>query len=81
MYFGEVSLSGAVRPVAQATARLKEAGKLGFTRAFAPESARSETGDPGLALTAISSLADLVADIAATSKRTKSPVRIAGQDG
>ncbi|HWH48346.1 MAG TPA: DNA repair protein RadA, partial [Burkholderiales bacterium] len=27
VYFGEVSLSGAVRPVAQATARLKEAGK------------------------------------------------------
>src|SRR6187549_65971 len=82
VYFGEVSLSGAVRPVAQATARLKEAGKLGFTRAFAPESARSESGsEGGLALTAIGSLTDLVADIAATSKRTKSPVRIAGQDG
>ena len=37
VYFGEVSLSGAVRPVAQAAARLKEAAKLGFTRAFAPE--------------------------------------------
>src|SRR4051812_33554857 len=82
VYFGEVSLSGAVRPVAQAAARLKEAGKLGFTRAFAPESARGETGaEGGLALTAIGSLTDLVADIAATSKRTKSPVRIAGQDG
>src|SRR5689334_20068008 len=43
VYFGEVSLSGAVRPVAQAAARLKEAGKLGFTRAFAPETARGET--------------------------------------
>ncbi len=30
VYFGEVSLSGAVRPVAQAAARLKEAQKLGF---------------------------------------------------
>ena len=82
VYFGEVSLSGAVRPVPQAAARLKEAGKLGFTRAFAPETARGETGaDSTLALTAIGSLTDLVADIAATSKRTKSPVRIAGQDG
>ena len=33
VYFGEVSLSGAVRPVAQAAARLKEAQKLGFARA------------------------------------------------
>jgi DNA repair protein RadA/Sms len=31
VYFGEVSLSGAVRPVAQAQNRLKEAQKLGFT--------------------------------------------------
>src|SRR3954468_6344763 len=37
VYFGEVSLSGAIRPVAQAAARMKEAAKLGFTRAFAPE--------------------------------------------
>src|SRR6476619_10832 len=75
VYFGEVSLSGAVRPVAQSAARMKEAAKLGFSRAFAPEAAR-EAGDPGLAITAIGSLADLVADIAATSKRSKSPVRI-----
>ena len=30
VYFGEISLSGAVRPVAQTSARLKEAAKLGF---------------------------------------------------
>ena len=40
VYFGEVSLSGAVRPVAQAAARLKEAQKLGFARAVVPEAAR-----------------------------------------
>ena len=39
VYFGEVSLSGAVRPVAQAAARLKEAQKLGFARAVVPEAA------------------------------------------
>src|SRR5712691_5260789 len=36
VYFGEISLSGAVRPVAQTAARLKEAAKLGFARALAP---------------------------------------------
>ena len=36
VFFGEVGLSGAVRPVAHAAARLKEAAKLGFTRAVAP---------------------------------------------
>jgi DNA repair protein RadA/Sms len=34
--FGEIGLSGEVRPVGQAEARLKEAGKLGFTAALAP---------------------------------------------
>ena len=37
VYFGEISLSGAVRPVAQTAARLKEAAKLGFGRAVLPE--------------------------------------------
>jgi len=82
VYFGEVSLSGAVRPVAQAAARLKEAAKLGFTRAFAPESARGEAGmESGMGVTAIDSLTELVAGIAATGSRTRSPARIARQDG
>lgn len=34
--FGEIALSGDVRPVGRAEARLKEAAKLGFTRALAP---------------------------------------------
>ena len=36
VYFGEIALSGAVRPVIHAAARLKEAGKLGFRRAVLP---------------------------------------------
>src|SRR6478609_9549120 len=44
VYFGEISLSGAVRPVAQTSARLKEAAKLGFGRAVLPESTRGEPG-------------------------------------
>jgi DNA repair protein RadA/Sms len=67
VYFGEISLSGAVRPVAQAASRLKEAAKLGFTRAVV--AARADAGDPGLSVTDVSSLASLVADIAARGNR------------
>ena len=35
--FGEISLSAALRPVSQTENRLKEAQKLGFTQAIAPE--------------------------------------------
>src|ERR1700760_356858 len=66
VYFGEISLSGAVRPVAQTSARLKEAAKLGFGRAVLPESARGDTGgDGGLSLNTVGGLTSLVADIAA----------------
>src|SRR5918992_3956460 len=51
VFFGEVSLSGAVRPVAQMPARLKEAAKLGFARAVLPETSRNDgPADTGLAL-------------------------------
>ncbi|MCB2114579.1 MAG: DNA repair protein RadA [Parvularculaceae bacterium] len=43
--FGEVALSGAVRPVNQADARLKEAQKLGFAGALAPAGAKGESLD------------------------------------
>ena len=80
VYFGEVSLSGAIRPVAQGPARLKEAAKLGFTRAVVPEAARAEAGEPGLKVTDVASLANLVADIAARGNRgTGGKTR--GQDG
>ena len=63
VYFGEVSLSGAVRPVGQTSARLKEAQKLGFTKAIAPEAARKEAAE-GLTISPIASVSSLVADIA-----------------
>src|SRR5262249_11232499 len=82
VYFGEISLSGAVRPVAQTAARLKEAQKLGFVRAILPEAARAEApDDAGLSLKPVSSLASLVADIAgrpAAGQRRAS--RYAGQE-
>ncbi len=70
VYFGEISLSGAVRPVAQTSARLKEAAKLGFGRAVLPETARGDAvGDAGLALNTVGSLTSLVADIAARGRK------------
>jgi len=63
VYFGEVSLSGAVRPVAQTATRLKEAQKLGFMRAIVPEAARTEAPE-NFSLSTIATLANLVADIA-----------------
>jgi len=53
--FGEVSLSGEVRPVGRMESRLKEAAKLGFKRALGPVGA----GD-ALAVTGVSRLADAV---------------------
>ncbi|HEY7245466.1 MAG TPA: DNA repair protein RadA [Xanthobacteraceae bacterium] len=64
VYFGEISLSGAVRPVAQTAARLKEAQKLGFAGAILPEAARSErNGEQELKLRFVGRLAGLVAEI------------------
>jgi len=68
VYFGEISLTGAVRAVPQAPVRLKEAVKLGFSRAVLPEGGRSE-GVEGIALSPIAALDRLVADIAARSPR------------
>ena len=39
--FGEISLSGALRPVAQTENRLKEAAKLGFSQAIAPSRSKA----------------------------------------
>jgi DNA repair protein RadA/Sms len=65
VYFGEVGLSGEIRQVAQAEARLKEAQKLGFAAACLPR--RVARGDrkllapPGLRLNEMGHLSDLVA--------------------
>ncbi|MFG1397696.1 MULTISPECIES: DNA repair protein RadA [Roseixanthobacter] len=68
VYFGEVSLTGAVRPVSQAAARLKEAAKLGFARAVMPSGA-AEGMDGAISIEGVASLASLVAGIAARAPR------------
>jgi DNA repair protein RadA/Sms len=42
--FGEVALSGEVRPVSHSGLRMKEAAKLGFERALGPPATRGEKG-------------------------------------
>jgi DNA repair protein RadA/Sms len=67
VYFGEVSLSGAVRPVGHAPARLREAQKLGFGRAVMPAAKDAETATTA---SVIAQLADLVAGIAPAGRPT-----------
>jgi len=56
--FGEVALSGALRPVAHAGLRLKEAAKLGFERALVPSAVAS--GKEALRLTGFRGLREMV---------------------
>ena len=53
VYFGEVSLSGAVRPVAQTAAQAQGSTETGFTRAIVPEASRAEAPE-GFSLSTIS---------------------------
>jgi len=65
--FGEISLSGDVRPVGRADARLKEAAKLGFKRAIAPHPIKSKENDnSALPLIAIKALPDLIKRVEAS---------------
>src|ERR1700754_2553996 len=58
VFFGEISLSGDIRPVPQAELRLKEAAKLGFKAAFIPKGTKIDGA--GLKLTEVTSVADLM---------------------
>jgi len=60
--FGEISLSGALRPVGQTENRLKEAGKLGFTNAIVPTRSKAGGGS-GLTLKPMGDLAQMVGEI------------------
>ena len=61
VYFGEIGLSGRVRSVSRAPARLKEAANLGFKTAVAPSTALAGGPDAsGLSATGVDRLDDLV---------------------
>ena len=58
VFFGEISLSGDVRPAPQAELRLKEAAKLGFTTAVVPAGTKIEGA--GLSLRPVRDVTELV---------------------
>lgn len=61
VYFGEVSLSGAVRAASLMPARLKEAAKLGFSSAVIPESGDIDASGAKLKLLRLAHLKTLAA--------------------
>ena len=66
VYFGEISLSGDVRPAPQGELRLKEAAKLGFKTAVVPHGAKLDGA--GLMLNPIKDVAELLAFAGANAR-------------
>jgi DNA repair protein RadA/Sms len=79
--FGEIGLSGEIRPVSQSEARLKEAAKLGFTNALIPPR-RGRAGErnleAGLAIREMHHLRQLVALFEDTAPKAPRVVGPAG---
>ena len=69
--FGEISLSGDVRPVGRSDSRLKEAAKLGFKTAITANPLKKSTKNDNAALPiiAIKALPDLISRVEASSER------------
>ena len=61
--FGEVGLAGEIRPAPRGQERLKEAAKLGFTRALIPAANRPRQAIPGLEVVAVDRVDEAVARI------------------
>ena len=60
--FGEVGLAGEVRPVQRGQERLKEAAKLGFTRAVIPKANQPKQAIAGMEIVAVGRLEEAVAN-------------------
>ncbi|MCA0424113.1 MAG: DNA repair protein RadA [Proteobacteria bacterium] len=65
--FGEISLSGAVRPVTHSPMRLKEAAKLGFQRAIMAEAGSEQIEANGIRMTTVRRIGDLVSEMAVSA--------------
>ena len=61
--FGEVGLAGEIRPAPRGQERLKEAAKLGFTRALIPEANRPRQLIPGMEIIAVKRVEEAVTRI------------------
>jgi DNA repair protein RadA/Sms len=73
VYFGEIGLSGAVRPVIHCGPRLKEAGKLGFRQAILAQlqQINDEDKSAGVAPRPFADVGALVAEIARAATRRR----------
>ena len=60
--YGELSLSGSLRPVTYSEIRLREASKLGFTRAAVPAH-KKRISDAGIKLEELVDLASLLSTL------------------
>ena len=72
-FFGEIGLSGAVRPVIHAGMRLREAAKLGFHQAVLAQAQQINDDErrAGLTLRPCADVGQLVAAIAQTAERKR----------
>jgi DNA repair protein RadA/Sms len=80
VYFGEIALSGAIRPVIHTEARLKEASKLGFREAAL--ALAQQTGDEirlagvtACAIPHVAKLVEMVVESAPPRRQDKSAIR------
>lgn len=68
VYFGEISLSGGIRPVVHAAQRLRESEKLGFASAYCGRVGKGDSNS-GLDIEQFTALAELVGRIAAKGQQ------------
>jgi DNA repair protein RadA/Sms len=61
--FGEVGLSGEIRPVPNGQERIKEAAKHGFTRAIVPKGNKPKESVPGMKIIAVDRLSEALDSI------------------
>ncbi len=74
VWFGEIGLTGEVRPVAHSDARLREAQKLGFETAVVP-SARRPPGGGALRIETVGHVGDVAARLGAGGRAGRRAVR------
>jgi len=58
--FGEVGLAGEIRPVQRGLDRLREAAKLGFTRALIPAANKPKQGIDGIEIVSVDRIGDAI---------------------
>ena len=75
VYFGEISLSGAVRPASHMMSRLKEASKLGFRRAVMPATGDADETGAKLELSRLANVRGLAEALGVLDGAAREPSR------